>query len=161
MLKKLGFGFLMTLFITSTVLAQNNDQILSKKVLAEKLDYFYQGTWEKLQKKAAKKKQFVLVDFYTDWCVVCKQMKQVVFASNEAIDYYSNNNYMVYSLDAENRPDIAKKFKVSQYPTYIFLDNTGKEVHRITGMMTKTSFLQASKEAAKPKVPYTEFSFFR
>ncbi len=160
MLKKLGFGFLTTLLAMTVAFGQNSDGVLSKKELEEKLDYFYTGSWEKLQKKAAKKEKLILVDFYTSWCKVCKQMKHVVFASPEAVAYFPEK-YMVYSLDAEERPDVAKKFKVSQYPTYIFLDETGEEVHRITGMMTKTSFLQASREAAKPKVPYTRFSFFR
>lgn len=161
MAKKLSFGFLITLLIGTTVFAQSNeDGVMSKEVLAKRLDYFYKGSWEKLQKKAAKKQQLILVDFYTDWCKVCKVMKQNVFASTEAMTYFSNT-YMVYSLNAEERPDIAKKFNVSQFPTYVFLNEKGKEIHRLTGMMTKTGFLQASQEAAKPKVPYTEFSFFR
>ncbi len=160
MAKKLSLGFLMTLLISTSIYAQNTDGVMTKEVLSKKLNYFYEGSWEKLQKKAAKKKQFVLVDFYTDWCKVCKIMKQDVFASQEAISYFPDN-YMVYSLNAEERPDIAKKFKVSQYPTYIFLNHKGKEIHRLTGMMTKSGFLKESQETAKPKIPYTEFSFFR
>lgn len=161
MAKMLSAILLTALLVSTNAFAQTSNEVMSKEVLAKKLDYFYQGSWEKLQKKAAKKKQLVLVDFYTDWCKVCKVMKQNVFASKEAINYFPNNNYLVYSLNAEERPDIAKKFKVSQYPTYIFLNDKGKEIHRLTGMMTTSGFLKESQETAKPKVPYTEFSFFR
>ncbi|MEZ4883405.1 MAG: thioredoxin family protein [Chitinophagales bacterium] len=160
MVKKLSLGLLMSLWVATAAVGQNDEEILSKEVLAERLDYFFKGSWEKLQKKAAKKKQLILVDFYTDWCKVCKQMKQVVFASVEARAYFPET-YMVYSLNAEDRQDVAQKFNVSQYPTYIFLNDKGEEIQRLTGMMTKTSFLQASQAAAKPIVPYTQFSFFR
>lgn len=160
MAKKMVFGCLMAFFVSLMAFGQDSNDVLSKKGLEKELDYFFSGSFEKLQKKAAKKEKLVLVDFYTNWCKVCFQMKHVVFSSIEAKTYFPDN-YLVYSLNAEERPDIAKKFKVTQYPTYIFLNEKGKEIHRITGMMTKTSFLQESQEVAKPKVPYTEFSFFR
>ena len=54
-------------------------------------------------------KEFVLVDFYADWCGPCKMMGKVL----EEMDLN------ILKINVDNFPDIAREFKVMSIPTLI------------------------------------------
>jgi hypothetical protein len=46
--------------------------------------------------------------------------------------------------------ELAKKFKVNAYPTYLFIDGNGEVVHRTLGYVEEKDFLQFAKDAEDP-----------
>ena len=72
-------------------------------------------------------KEFVLVDFYADWCGPCKMMGKVL----EEMDLN------ILKINVDNFPDIAREFKVMSIPTLIIFEN-GKEIKKNIGMMRKS-----------------------
>ncbi len=82
-------------------------------------------------------KEFILVDFYADWCGPCKMMGKVL----EEMD-----NIDILKVNVDSYPNIAREFKVMSIPTLIIFAN-GKEVKKNIGMMSKSdleSFIKLS-----------------
>ena len=82
-------------------------------------------------------KEFILVDFYADWCGPCKMMGKVL----EEMD-----NIDILKVNVDSYPNIAREFKVMSIPTLIIFEN-GKEVKKNIGMMSKSdleSFIKLS-----------------
>jgi thioredoxin len=70
----------------------------------------------------------MVIDFFTTWCGPCKTMKPVIA---ELAKEYPDVNFVI--VDAEKFPTIAKKYPVTAYPTFIFLDAMGKQVDKHSG----------------------------
>lgn len=93
----------------------------------------------------------VLVDVYTDWCGWCKRMDRDVYSRAEVRDYLAKK-FVTIKLDAEsselaNFEDrsmtlgaIAQRFKVSGYPTTIFLRGNGEHVVNVPGYVPAERF---------------------
>lgn len=79
----------------------------------------------------------VVVDVYTDWCGPCKNLAPIFNELNNEI----GNKYLFVKLNAEQQTKIADFFKISAYPTIIFIKN-GKETGRIMGFRTKPALIK-------------------
>ncbi|MFP3592901.1 thioredoxin family protein [Chryseobacterium sp. SIMBA_038] len=101
--------------------------------------------------KAKKEKKIVFVDAYTTWCGPCKLMAKNIFPLQTVGDYY-NSHFINAKIDMEKGEgiDIAKKYGVKAFPTYLFIDGNGEEVHRTLGYVEEKDFLQFAKDAEDP-----------
>ena len=63
-----------------------------------------------------------VLDFYSTWCVPCR-------IAAPTIDVLIAQGHKVRKIDAEQETELAKKYKVHSYPTFIVLKR-GKEVFR-------------------------------
>ena len=77
-------------------------------------------------------KDFILVDFYADWCGPCKMMGQVL----EEMD-----NIEVLKVNVDSYPNIAREYKVMSIPTLIIFKNS-LEVKKNVGMMGKSELIE-------------------
>lgn len=111
---------------------------------------FSKGSLEEILELAKKENKLVFVDVFTTWCGPCKAMDKNIFPLKEVGTFY-NTNFINYKLDAENPefkgPEIAQKYKVPGYPTYLFLDHRGELVSSVSGAMDKEIFLKVGKQA--------------
>ncbi|MBK8351698.1 MAG: thioredoxin family protein [Saprospirales bacterium] len=113
------------------------------------------ATWQQVLDKAKKENKFILVDCYTTWCGPCKWMTKEVFpkaAVGEAI----NPNYISSAFDMEKGEglELAKKFNIKNYPTYVFLNSNGEIVHRGLGSMPAEDFIKLCTDALNPDKQY-------
>lgn len=77
----------------------------------------------------------VLVDFWADWCGPCKMMAPVL----ESVD--KENDWLdVVKVNADENPDIAKRYDVSSIPT-LLLFKKGKIVEYNVGALPKFKIL--------------------
>jgi thiol-disulfide isomerase/thioredoxin len=85
----------------------------------------------------------VFLDCYTTWCGPCKFMSENVFTQKEAGDYF-NNKFLNIKIDMEKGEglDISKYYGIRAYPTFLILDQKGKELGRIEGGGYLEPFIQ-------------------
>ena len=109
---------------------------------------FRKGTLKEILAQAAKEKKYVFMDVYTTWCGPCKHMANVVFPQKKVGDYF-NKNFVNAKFDAEKGEgrDIASKYGVNRYPTFLILDSNGKEVGRLIGSDTPEGIIKRVQEA--------------
>ena len=96
--------------------------------------------------QAASEKKLMLLDFTgSDWCPWCIKMDKEVFDQKTFADF-ANNKLVLVKLDfpqskeqpaaekAQNN-ELAKKYNIEGFPTYVLLDSSGKEVRRQVGYL--------------------------
>lgn len=108
--------------------------------------------------EAKKANKLVFVDCYTTWCGPCKWMDKNVFPNDEAGAFY-NANFVNMKIDMEkgNGLEVAKKYGVKSYPTYLFLDADGNIMHRAVGSMPADMFVQVGQTALDPNQRLAKF----
>lgn len=85
-------------------------------------------------KMAKAGRTLVFVDCYTTWCGPCKHMTEVVFPQEEVGDFF-NQNFINIKIDMEkgDGPEIAKRYGIRAYPTFLILRPDGSVQHKILG----------------------------
>ena len=85
-------------------------------------------------KKAKEENKMVFVDCYTSWCGPCKYMADKVFPQKK-LGKYLNDRFVSLKINAEQGEgvDIASKYSVSAYPTFLILKTDGTLIYRIVG----------------------------
>jgi protein disulfide-isomerase len=95
---------------------------------------------------ATQQNKYILLDFTgSDWCPYCIQMDKEVFAK-PAFSTFASEKLILVKVDfprkANQSPaeksqnqDLAKKYGIEGFPTYVLLDPSGKEVRRQVGYL--------------------------
>ncbi len=106
-------------------------------------DFDYKGAVAKA--KAVDKP--LMVDCFATWCQPCKLLDETVFSRADVAE--ASKAFVMVKLDVDKNSDIAKKLKVSAYPTVLFLTPDGKEIGRSTGAVPYQNMLDSMAEAQK------------
>ncbi|MES2838078.1 MAG: thioredoxin family protein [Bacteroidota bacterium] len=119
---------------------------------AQKGMKFETGTWAQIQEKAKNENKFIFVDAYTTWCGPCKWMAKNIF-TNDTVGEFYNKNFINAKIDMEKGEgiELAKKYEVKFYPTYLFLDSNGELVHRSGSSKPVKMFIEDGENAINPK----------
>lgn len=115
---------------------------------------FEHGSWSQIVEKAKEENKLIFVDFYTQWCGPCLNMAEEVFILPTVASFY-NSNFVNAKIDAEAGEgiDLAKKYKINSYPTYLFIDpNTQEAVHRSGSRQDPKVFIFTGESALNPKM---------
>lgn len=112
---------------------------------------FEESNFATVLAKAKKEKKLVFIDAYTTWCGPCKLMAKNIFPLQAVGDYY-NTHFVNAKIDMEKGEgiELAKKYNVKAYPTYLFVDGNGEIVHRTLGYVEEKDFIQFAKDAEDP-----------
>lgn len=110
---------------------------------------FHKGTWDEVKAKAKADGKIIFVDAYAVWCGPCKWMDANVF-SNSSVGEVYNSTFVNYKFDMEKGegPAFARQYKVTAYPTLLFIDGDGKVVHEVKGSRSATDFIALGKLVA-------------
>ncbi|PCE29689.1 protein-disulfide reductase DsbD [Burkholderia ubonensis] len=98
--------------------------------------------------------QPVMLDFYADWCVSCKEMEHLTFTDSRVQARLAQLHLVRADVTANNPDDQAllKRFNLFGPPGIIFFDRNGKEIGRVVGYQAAETFLRSLDRAAVPTV---------
>ena len=99
---------------------------------------------------------------FASWCPHCKNMSENVFTDSLVADFY-NENFICLKIDLESDSgiEVANKFDIESYPTFIFLDKNATVLYRISGEFTSEEFINEGKNAENEsfQLPYLKQQF--
>lgn len=87
----------------------------------------------------------VIIDFYADWCIPCKELDAFTFSDPEVIKV--SKEFETYKADLTETlspevEELREKYNIIGVPTILILNSKGEEVKRITGFVTAEEFLK-------------------
>lgn len=129
--------------------------------------------WNDGLKEATATNRPVIVDVYTDWCGWCRRMDHDVYSKTEIADYL-RKKFVTIRLNAESKTSAmyeghdytaqdlsTQRFRVSGYPTTVFLRSTGAHMANVPGYVPADRFLLLLRYVAEGyadrNVPFAEF----
>ena len=101
----------------------------------EKGTVFFDITLEQALERAKTEKKLVLVNFHTKTCGPCRKMEKTVFP-NPICGEYVNEHFVPIMIDGEDDgigEEMAKKYKIFIFPTYLVLQPSGFKEGEISG----------------------------
>lgn len=127
---------LMALFITLPVVSQTE---------------FHNLSFQDALSLAKKEKKMVFIDFFTDWCGPCKKMSKDVFPL-KSVGEYMNHKFICLKINAEKEgKDLAKRFEVKAYPTFIILNPKEEVIFELKGSMSGDDFIEKIESGLDPE----------
>lgn len=96
---------------------------------------FFDITFEQALEKAKAENKFVLINFHTKTCGPCKKMEKTVFP-NPICGKFVNEHFVPIMIDGEDGgtgQEIAKKYDIFIFPTYLVLLPDGFKEGEIAG----------------------------
>jgi len=86
----------------------------------------------------------VIIDFYADWCIPCKELDALTFSDEKVIEL--SREFDTYKADMTKSlsPEVEslrEKYSIIGVPTVLILDSNGNEKARITGFVSAQEFL--------------------
>ena len=89
----------------------------------------------------------VMLDFYADWCVSCKEMEKLTFSDPRVQSQFAGMVLLQADVTANNAQDKAllKRFSLFGPPGIIFFDKQGREISgaRVIGYQDADKFLRS------------------
>ncbi len=95
-----------------------------------------------------KNNERMVIDFYADWCIPCKELDALTFSDERVIKEmgrFTNYKVDMTKITDENEA-LRKRFNVIGMPTVLIIDSQSKEMNRITGFVNAEEFLAFIKE---------------
>ena len=100
---------------------------------------------ERELKKASAEGKMVMLDFYADWCIYCKDFEKYVFTDPRVIAALKDVVLLQADVTDNDELDKAllKRVQVTAPPAILFFDTTGRELreYRLVGSMDADAFL--------------------
>jgi thioredoxin-related protein len=131
-------------------------------------------TWEQIKAKAKAENRGIFIDAFTTWCGPCKAMDKEVYP-NDTVGKFFNSQFIAVKLqiDKTDKDDqyvkswyntsefLNKEFRITSYPTLIFLSVDGKIINKEEGYKSVDSLLALGKKASTTvniyEDPYQEY----
>jgi thiol:disulfide interchange protein DsbD len=101
--------------------------------------------WQKYSEEAVSNiiGRGVVIDFYADWCIPCKELDAITFTDPKVIEL--SKEFETYKADLTKSLSLEvealrEKYKIVGVPTVLILNSSGEEMNRITGFVNAEEF---------------------
>jgi Thiol:disulfide interchange protein len=115
------------------------------EVEVKQLPFTRVRTLAELERRIKSAGQPVMIDFYADWCVSCKEMERFTFADARVRAKLAGWTLLQADVTANSDEDKAllQRFNLYGPPGIIFFDAQGREIDgvRVVGFMSADEFL--------------------
>ena len=140
----LGFRIFKTVFALIIIVLAGYMMWPTEKA-APDWKYFSQDAYE----LSLNSNEKMIIDFYADWCIPCKELDAITFADPRVIE--KAKDFMTYKVDmtqtlSDETEQLRNKFSIVGMPTILIIDSKGNEVERLTGFITADDFLKIINE---------------
>jgi thiol:disulfide interchange protein DsbD len=91
----------------------------------------------------------MIIDFYADWCIPCKELDANTFSDDRVIAFTKNFVTLKADMTKSLSPEVdalRNKYNIVGVPTVLLIDSKGKEVQRLTGFVNADEFLKLLKD---------------
>jgi len=124
---------------------------LSLCIAATAQTEFRHVTYKEALAAAKSENKKVFLDFYTDWCGPCKMMLRDVFPQ-KSVGEFMNTNFVPVKVNAEKGEgvELAKKYTIKAYPTFVIIDGDEKEAGRVVGGSSAETFIGKLEQIIDP-----------
>lgn len=115
-------------------LTNNNGIIFEKSNFAEVLS------------KAKANNKPIFIDAFASWCGPCKMMASQVFTQKE-VGAFFNSNFVNFKQDMEigEGVELAKKYGIKLFPTFLIVNPDGELIHKFMGAMDTKTFIEKAR----------------
>ncbi|MBN2364970.1 MAG: protein-disulfide reductase DsbD [Calditrichaeota bacterium] len=107
---------------------------------------------EKMLETAAADNKPVMLDFYADWCIPCKELDKFTFSQPEIIEI--SRDFIMMKVDLtkageERTRNLRKRYEIKGVPTLVFLTPEGEELRemRVVGFLKSDELLPLMEQA--------------
>jgi thiol-disulfide isomerase/thioredoxin len=127
-IKKIGMATLAILFAWATPAAAQIE--------------FRDTGFDEALRQARQEGKPLFVDCYTVWCGPCRYMADNVFTLPAAGEWF-NARFVCVKIDMEKGegPELASRYRVAGYPTFLVVGTDGRELHRVVGSGELNDFI--------------------
>lgn len=161
-----GFGFLAALLLLFMDKKANNVKVfrifkiafsfvvIAVSVYALIPTKHLEPGWQKFSEvkyeQSLKNNERMIVDFYADWCIPCKELDVSTFSDPRVIERLEK--FTSYKVDmtktlSDETEALRTKFKIVGMPTVLIINAKGEEVERLTGFINADEFLKILNKA--------------
>jgi thiol:disulfide interchange protein DsbD len=111
------------------------------------------GSLSELEARIAQAGKPVMLDFYADWCISCKEMERYTF-NDERVKQRLGNLLLLQADVTANSPEHAallKRFRLFGPPGIVFFDGNGREIQglRVIGFQPAEKFVAVLDEVLR------------
>ena len=90
--------------------------------------------------KAKKGKKLILMDFYNNLWIGCKQLAAVTYPDSN-VCFSVENSFIPLQIDFNKNKALVKRYSIKWTPTVVILDQDGEEHHRFVGYLPPEDFI--------------------
>ncbi len=107
---------------------------------------------ETLVRDAQASSKPVVIDFFADWCIPCKELDTITFSDPSVVSYDGRVLFLKVDLTNDSSPFVQKikrKYKIKGVPTVVFLGRDGREIEslRLIGFVGPEEFVKRLEKA--------------
>jgi len=94
----------------------------------------WQPYQENIYSTAIKSGKPIIIDFYADWCIPCKEMDKITFTDPGVIKLSDQFNLLKVDLTSSASPEVIRlkdQFDIKGVPSILFIDKKGNEIFEL------------------------------
>jgi thiol:disulfide interchange protein len=136
MFKKTSMQFYLIVALLLAILMLGS---CAKETAGVKSDLEWFTSFDEALEAAQDKSKPVMIDFYADWCGWCKRLDSDTYAHESVVS--KAKDFIALKIDADVERELSTRYRIAGLPTILFIDHTGKEIHRVVGYRDAAKFI--------------------